>query len=239
MLSQVDMVVADPPYVISRESTFHRLKDRKNPRTGTMFGEWDLSFDNEPWIAAVSQCLKPGGSLVVFNDWTKATTIVDLCRKVGLVYKDTLCFCKTNPFPRNRDRRYSPNTEMIQWYVKPGKWTFNRGHPSYESSVLSYASESGGGFKRYHPTQKPVRLIEHLIRIHTNPGELVVDPFMGSGTTAIACQKIDRHFIGFEINKEYYTKSQERLEELSHAKREKGVSGNQTSHEEGRKSECT
>lgn len=213
-LKNVDLIIADPPYVISRESNFHTMKDRKNQRTGTMLASWDMAFDNAPWISLAAACLRPGGSLIVFNAWTKATTVTDLCEKNGLVYKDTLVFRKTNPFPRNRDRRYIPDIEMIQWHVKPGKWTFNRQHAKYESSVLSFASESGGGFKRYHPTQKPVKLIEHLIAVHSNPGDLVVDPFIGGGTTAVACRNTGRKCVGFEQDVDIFKTCTGRLDDV-------------------------
>lgn len=203
-LDNIDLIVADPPYVISRQSNFHTMQDRKNPRTGTMLAAWDLEFDNDPWIKLAGEKLRPGGSLIVFNAWTKATIVEDACTKAGLIYKDTLVWHKTNPMPRNRERRYVPDVEMIQWYVKPGKWTFNRQHKSYESCVLSYPSESGGGFKRYHPTQKPVKLIQHVILLHSNEGDLVVDPFIGSGTTAIAAKACGRDFIGFELDPQYF-----------------------------------
>lgn len=203
-LEGVDLVVADPPYVISRESNFHTMQDRKRPRTGTMLAAWDLEFNNGPWIGRAAACLRPGGALVVFNAWTRATLVERACVGSGLEYKDTLVWQKTNPMPRNRDRRYAPDVEMIQWYVKPGKWTFNRQHPSFESSVLRFASESGGGFKRYHPTQKPVRLVEHLVRVHSREGDLVADPFMGSGTTAVAARNLGRRFVGFEVSREHY-----------------------------------
>lgn len=214
-LKDIDLIVADPPYVISRQSNFGTMKDRKNPRTGTMLAAWDNDFDNSEWLKLVSKCLKPGGSLLVFNAWTKATIIETLCSENGLIYKDTLCWKKTNPFPRNINRRYVPNIEMIQWYVKPGKWTFNKQNDKYESCVLEFASESGGGFKRYHPTQKPVKLIEHLIKIHSNENDLVVDPFLGSDTTAIVCKNTNRKFIGFELDDEHYKKCVERLTKYS------------------------
>jgi DNA modification methylase len=64
---------------------------------------------------------------------------------------------------------------------------------------------------RVHPTQKPVRLIERLVKASTNPNDIILDPFIGSGTTAIACLREHRHFIGFELNKEYYNKACERI----------------------------
>lgn len=200
----INLIVADPPYVISKESNFHTMKDRKNARTGTNFGEWDIDFDNSQWITESFNVLKPGGSLIVFNDFKKASVVVDIATKAGYIYKDTLIWKKTNPMPRNRDRRYIPDVEMLIWFVKPGKWTYNRQNEKYESSILPFAVESGGGFKRYHPTQKPVKLIEYLLSIHSNDGDIVLDPFMGSGTTAIAAMNTNRNFIGFELDKNYY-----------------------------------
>jgi DNA modification methylase len=209
---EVDLIIADPPYVISKESNFHTMPDRKNQRTGTNFGEWDKEFDNNEWIELAYQKLKKGGSIIIFNDFKKATKIYNIATEAGFEYKDTLIWHKTNPMPRNRDRRYIPNIEMIQWYVKKGsKWTFNRQNEKYESCILSFPSESGGGFKRYHPTQKPVKLIEYLLLIHSNPNDIILDPFIGSGTTALACINKNRRYIGFEINQKYIEITNKRI----------------------------
>ena len=79
-------------------------------------------------------------------------------------------------------------------------------------SIISIAKEHETG-KFYHPTQKPVALIEYLIKTYTNEGELVLDNCMGSGTTAIACMNTNRNFIGFELNKEYFDIACKRIEE--------------------------
>lgn len=209
----VDLIIADPPYVISRESQFHTMKDRKNSRTGTDFGDWDHKFNNKLWLRRAYKILKNGGSLLVFNDFKKASYIIDYAQKLGFIYKDTLVWKKTNPMPRNRDRRYVPALEMMIWFVKPGaKWTFNRMHETYESGVFAYASESGGAFNRIHPTQKPVKLVEQLIRIHSNEGDVILDPFMGSGCTAVACINSTRKYVGFELDENYYLKSIKRID---------------------------
>lgn len=213
----VDLIVADPPYVISRDSGFSTMKDRKNSRTGVNFGKWDENFDNKAWITESYEILNKGGSLIVFNDFKKASEIIDIATKVGYIYKDTLIWKKTNPMPRNIERRYVPDVEMIIWFVKKGKWTFNRQNSKYETSVLTFPSESGGGFKRYHPTQKPVKLINYLIKIHSNSRDLILDPFMGSGTSAVSSIYCKRNFIGFEIDKDYCNISNERI---SNAKEE-------------------
>ncbi|MDR2152480.1 MAG: site-specific DNA-methyltransferase [Helicobacteraceae bacterium] len=202
----VDLIIADPPYVISRESNFHTMKDRKNARTGTSFGEWDEAFDNAKWIEASFGALKDGGALIVFNDFKKVSEIIAIAAKFGFEFKDVIIWEKTNPMPRNRDRRYVPSLELMIWFVKriKRKWTFNRQEATYQSPIMKYPSESGGAFKRYHPTQKPVKLIEKIIEIHSFEGELILDPFMGSGTTAIAALNASRKFVGFEIDEKFY-----------------------------------
>jgi DNA modification methylase len=201
-----DLIVADPPYVISRPSNFATMKDRKNARTGTDFGDWDTEFDNKPWLKAAYEILKPGGALLLFNDFKKITELIQSAEKIGYTFKDVLVWEKSNPMPRNRDRRYVPSLEMILWFVKnpKKKWTFNRQSKTYQSPVLKFASESGGAFKRYHPTQKPVKLLETLIKIHSEKGETVLDPFMGSGATAIAALETGRKYLGFELDEGYY-----------------------------------
>jgi site-specific DNA-methyltransferase (adenine-specific) len=82
-------------------------------------------------------------------------------------------------------------------------------HSGWQTSVLQFANPSGAG--HLHPTQKPVDLIAYLVRTYTNEGDTVLDNCMGSGTTAIACIKEKRHFIGYELSKEYFDKAQKRI----------------------------
>lgn len=220
----VELVVSDPPYIVSRQSNFHTMKDRVNPRTGTYFGAWDEDFDNNLWIEGIASILSPNSSVIVFNDFKKASAILSLCEESGLVYKDTLIWQKTNPMPRNRDRRYAPDIEMMQWYVKrKAKWVFNRQETSYDKCVIRAASESGGAFERYHPTQKPVRLIAEIVKRHSNPDDLVLDPFSGSASTAIACIETGRRFIGCEIEHEYFDVSVSRIEKYLARRSQTGV----------------
>ena len=79
---------------------------------------------------------------------------------------------------------------------------------AFKSNVLKYAKDTDG----FHPTQKPVALIADLVRTYSNEGDTILDNCMGSGTTAVACIKEKRHFIGFELNKDYYDKSCQRID---------------------------
>ena len=232
----VDLIVADPPYVISRESNFHTMKDRKNARTGTSFGDWDEEFDNTGWIEKSFDVLRDGGSLIVFNDFKKVSEVIAIADKVGFEFKDVIVWEKTNPMPRNRDRRYVPSLELMIWFVKKqkkAKWVFNRQNNSYQSPVMRYPSESGGAFKRYHPTQKPVKLIEEIIKIHSNEGDLVLDPFMGSGTTAISALNTGRYYLGFELDKKYHDILTDRI--VEHTKKMAKVTSSTATEKTGTK----
>lgn len=206
----IDLILTDIPYGISRKANFDTMKDRTG-RNGLDFGAWDYGFD-ESRVAAFVPKLKAGGSIIVFHAFEQ----YDAVRKSlsALETKDKLVWQKTNPMPRNRNRRYIGNIEMLSWYVKPGRsWTFNRQSAAYDGSVISYPSESGGAFKRYHPCQKNVKMLEELIRRHTNPGDVVFDPFMGSGSTGVACAKTGRCFIGIELDAGFFDIAKKRIEE--------------------------
>ena len=115
------------------------MKDRKNARTGTAFGKWDEEFDNNDWIKRSFSVLKDGGSLVAFNDFKKVSDIITIATKAGFEFKDVTVWEKTNPMPRNRDRRYVPSLEIMIWFVKKkkAKWTFNRQDSSLKICLLA------------------------------------------------------------------------------------------------------
>ena len=116
---------------------------------------------------------------------------------------------KSNPMPRNRDRLYVTSIEVALWATKGKGWTYNRQRETYENAIFEYPSVHHS--KRIQPTQKPIELIEDLIKIHSNKGDLIFDPFLGSGTTAIAAINTGRNYIGIEKEEEYYHKSLERI----------------------------
>ena len=207
----VDLFFIDIPYNVSRDNNFATMKEREN-RVGIDFGEWDKNF-NEESIQILVPKLKKGGSILIWSAFEQFEIVRNTLKPLKL--KDKLIWEKTNPMPRNRDRRYVSNIELCSWFVKDGdKWTFNRKNSSYEGCVFKYPSESGGGHKRYHPTQKNLKIIEYLIEIHSNVNDTVVDCFMGGGTTGVACKKLKRNFIGVEIDEKYFEISKKRIEEL-------------------------
>lgn len=206
---KLDAIITDPPYCVSRK---HQLGYSNMGRSGMNYGEWDYNFNQKKWIKDVSELVKPGGAIIIFNDWKNLGTISEQLEKCGFIIKDIIRWIKKNPMPRNTNRRYVNDCEFAVWAVKEGKpWTFNK---SKNVGYLKPEIITGvvpGGKKRLHPTQKHLEVMEKLIEIHTNENDLIYDPFLGSGTTAIACINKKRNIIGSEIDEKYYKISLERL----------------------------
>lgn len=209
----INLILTDIPFNISKDNNFKTMKDRTG-RNGIDFGQWDKGFD-ETGLKSLVPKIKKGGSIVLFHSFEQYSLLQDIFSE--LVFKDKIIWEKTNPMPRNRDRRYISNIEMASWYVKRGdKWTFNRQANNYDGCVFRFPSESGGGFKRYHPCQKNLDLITSLILRHSNENDIVLDPFIGGGTTAVACINSNRNFIGFEMDKNYYQVALNRIKEVEY-----------------------
>lgn len=208
----VDMVLTDIPYLISKKNNIETMPDRKG-RNGIDFGDWDYSFSVSDINVFVDK-ITDNGCIVVFHSFEQYHELRQELEP-RMVFKDKFIWEKTNPMPRNRDRRYISNIEMASWYVKPkSKWVFNRQNSNYDGGVYRFPSESGGGFKRYHPCQKNEKLLEQIIYRHTNKCDTVLDPYMGGGSTGVACIKTGRKFIGIEIDDGYFNNAKSRIEEL-------------------------
>ena len=178
-------------------------------RSGIDFGEWDKEFNLTSWIESALSILKTGGNIIIFNDWKNMSYIKDELEKNNCLIKEMIQWQKPNPMPRNRDRLYVTSCEFAIWATKGKGWTFNRQRDTYENTIFKYPIVNHK--QRIHPTQKPVELIEDLIKIHTNENDIILDPFIGSGTTAIASLNTNRNYIGFEKDITYYNLANERI----------------------------
>jgi len=171
----------------------------------TDYGSWDSDFtintlDN--FICEYYKKLKKGGTLIMFFDLWKITDLKNIMEKYKFKQIRFIEWIKTNPQPRNSKVNYLTNCREIALIgVKDGNPTFNS---SYDNGIYMFPLQ--GGKNRFHPTQKSLKLFEELIKKHSNENDIILDTFLGSGTTAIACKNTKRKFKGCEISKEYYDK---------------------------------
>lgn len=207
----VELVLIDPPYEISRPTGFQSCGEKGVERFSVSmdFGSWDKNFTGMDEV--VRQChrvLRKGGTFICFYDLWKLTTLKDHMDEANFKQVRFIEWIKTNPVPINSKTNYLTNAREIAVVgVKGGKPTFNG---QYDNGIYRHpiCHEKG----RFHPTQKPLALIEELIKKHSKPGDRVLDCFSGSGTTAHACIQSDRNFLGCELDTTYYRKSVARLE---------------------------
>ena len=206
----IDMVLCDPPYNISKTNNFKTMG-----RAGIDFGEWDKNFNLTSWITIAEPLLKNGGNMLIFNDWKNMTNITDCLEENKFDVKDLIRWKKTNAMPRNRDRRFITDYEVAVWSVKKGgKWTFNRINDTYEiPEIVGGLTSKSEKFNGGHPTQKPIYVMLWILERLSNKNDIVLDPFMGSGSTAIACINSNRNFTGIELDNTYFDMVVNRIKE--------------------------
>lgn len=216
----IDLILTDPPYnlgnfMMSRQAGLHRMRDNFFVSAG-----WD-NLDNYDWVAAMNRffahaarVLKVGGSMVCFMSVIKVETLIAIAQENGFYYKTTGVWHKTNPMPRNMNIQFVNSTETWVYFTLGRKTgTFNNDgllvHDFIETSVTPVSERKHGK----HPTQKPAKLMEYFIRLLSNPGDIVLDPFMGSGSTGVASKRLARSFIGVELDSDYFNIAGKRVSE--------------------------
>jgi site-specific DNA-methyltransferase (adenine-specific) len=214
--ASVDLIVADPPYNLGKD--YGNGSDSQERHDYLQF--------TRAWLGEASRVLKPTGSIYVFMGFHYISRLFVMMEdEYRLNFNGWISWHYTQGMGRTKG--FSPRHDDILYFTKSDKYTFNlddvrvpqkyyrsrnnmRGaNPGdvWEFSHVHYCQESRTG----HPTQKPEGLIERIVLASSNVGDLVVDPFAGSGTTLRVCQQTDRHCTGIEINPEYCQLIQSRL----------------------------
>lgn len=219
----VDLILTDPPYnislggnVIDRSKMTSPIMRRKKS-INYYFGDWDNMEESEffdftrEWFSLCTELLRGGGTLISFFSKENVCFFNWIGKEYGMRTRTIYTWHKTNPVPSFRKANYLSSCEYA-WIGSKGEeaWTFNFGlqkemHNFYETPNKSSYGETS------HPTEKPLSMISHLLEIHSNPDDLVLDPFMGSGTTGVACRNLGRNFIGIELDDEYFKIAKDRV----------------------------
>ena len=219
--ASIDCILTDPPYnlgLFMHERNTNLAKMRENQFA---YAGWD-NIPYEEWyenmrlfLTECKRVLKPRGTFLCFMAIIKVESIIKLATEVGFYYKTTGIWHKTNPMPRNMNLQFVNSTECWIYMINGGtSGTFhNNGkvlHDFVESSVCPQSQKKMGK----HPTQKPLSILEHLIETTTDKDDIILDPFMGSGSTCVACVNKGRRYFGIEFDKGYYTIADNRLKEV-------------------------
>lgn len=214
----VDLIVTDPPYNLglfakSRAANLQNMRDNFFVAAGwdnVGYDEWKELMNS--FFKEAARVSKVGGSLLMFMSIMKSETIIEMAQQHGFYYKTVGVWHKTNPMPRNMNLHFINSTEPWLYFVyKKKTGTFNNDgkalHDFIETSVTPNREKECGA----HHTQKPLDLIKFFIKTLSNEGDLVIDPFMGSGTSAVAAKELNRNFIGIELDENYYKIAKERI----------------------------
>ncbi len=214
----IDLILTDPPYnlgLFMKKRGTNLKKLRANHFSGQRwddldFDEWTQQMDI--FLRECHRVLKKRGNLIIFMSIIKAETLISIAEKNHFYYKTVGIWHKTNPMPRNMNLHFINSTESWIYFVNDATTgVFNNGgkpiHDFIETSTITPKEHKQGN----HPTQKPVALMKHFIEILSNPGGIILDPFMGSGSTGVACAGSNRMFLGIELSEEYFNNASIRL----------------------------
>lgn len=208
----VDLIVTDPPYNIGDSSKLCKKGD-KIMSNKEMWGEFEPE-DTDEWYKKLDFLFTEfyrinKGSIYLFYDRFEITRIKDMLKSKGFYPKNILSIVKNNPLPHFRKNGFRSDFELCVFLQKDkSKDIFNFLSQDLMRSCDFYTI---GQKESEHPTEKPLRVIEKYIMISSNQGDIVFDPFSGSGTTAVACEKLKRRYIAIEKDENYFNESVERI----------------------------
>jgi len=234
--NSIDLIFADPPYNLSGNG----LKWEGNKTGGDWYmvnESWDkmsapeyMQFTRK-WIGGCRRALKDNGSIYISCTYHNIAEVMIVLKQLDFKINNVITWHKTNAMPNMTRRVFTHSTEFIVWGVKGKKWVFN-----YEElKNINSNRQKDGSLKQMrdvwdfplvqgeerlrgknnralHPTQKPEEMLRRIITASSNKGDLVLDPFLGSGTTATVAKRLGRNWIGIEKNKDYVEAAQKRID---------------------------
>lgn len=209
--NSIDLILTDPPYNIAQYSTGNINLPGRSALNNDL-AEWDLiPIDPFDLLPDFKRIIKPDGNIFVFTSYN----LIGKWHEAFDSEFDTFQFFiwhKTNPAPKIFKNGFLNSCEMIACMWNKGhKWSFSdqRNMHNFFESPICMKPERLSAPK--HPSQKPVRLLEHIVSIASNENDVVLDPFMGVGSTGVAALRNKRRFIGIEIEKSYFDAAEMRI----------------------------
>ncbi len=225
----IDLIFADPPYNLQLKGDLHRPN---NTKVAAVDDDWD-KFDNFAaydrftfnWLKQAKRILKPDGALWVIGSYHNIFRVGTKLQDLGFWILNDVIWTKSNPMPNFRGKRFTNAHETMIWASKSekSKYTFNYEAMKALNDDLQMRSDwflpictgheriKGKDGTKAHPTQKPESLLHRVIVASTNPDDIILDPFSGTGTTAAVAKRLGRKFIGLEREKKYVDISLKRL----------------------------
>ena len=231
----VDLVFADPPYNLQLKGDLHRPN---NSLVAGVDEDWDrfstfTSYDgfSRTWLSAVRRILKPDGAIWVIGTYHNIFRLGVAIQDLEYWILNDVIWRKSNPMPNFRGRRFTNAHETLIWAArsKKSRYTFNYAALKALNDDLQMRSDwrlplcSGSerlqndDGKKAHPTQKPESLLHRIIVGTTRPGDVILDPFFGTGTTGAVAKKLGRHFVGIEREARYVEIAQARIDRIEQA----------------------
>ena len=227
----IDMIFADPPYFLSGDG----ISCSSGKMVSVKKGKWDEKIDiekkhkfNRKWIRLCYDILKDNGTIWISGTMHNIYSIGMALEQEKFKIINNITWKKLNPPPNISCRAFTHSTETILWAkkdLKKSKHKFNYSlmkemnnnkqmKDVWESSITKQIEKKCGR----HPTQKPVAILEKIILASTDEGDLIVDPFNGSGTTGVVANRLKRNYVGIDLEKEYLDITIKRKESLKNEK---------------------
>ncbi|MBX9464525.1 MAG: site-specific DNA-methyltransferase [Aquamicrobium sp.] len=226
----VDVIFADPPYNLQLEGDLHRPDQSKVDAVDDAWDQFEsfAAYDafTRAWLLAARRVLKPNGTIWVIGSYHNIFRVGATMQDLGFWILNDVVWRKTNPMPNFRGRRFQNAHETMIWASRDAKaksYTFNYEAMKAANDDVQMRSdwlfpictgaerlkdENGA---KVHPTQKPEALLARVLLSSSKPGDVVLDPFFGSGTTGAVAKRLGRHFVGVEREQAYIDAALDRI----------------------------
>ncbi|MBC2858247.1 site-specific DNA-methyltransferase [Stappia sp. 28M-7] len=233
--ASVDLVFADPPYNLQLGGDLHRPDQSRVDACDDHWDQFD-SFEaydafTRAWLMAVRRVLKPDGGLWVIGSYHNIFRVGTILQDLGFWILNDVVWLKSNPMPNFRGKRFTNAHETMIWASKSkdAKYTFNYEALKTFNDDLQMRSDwnlpictgserlKDGSGQKVHPTQKPESLLYRVLLASSNPGDVVLDPFFGTGTTGAVAKRLGRHFVGVEREQDYIDAARARIDAVTPA----------------------